>query len=95
MMLSMRTTVTLDPDVETLLREEMQQGNRSFKQTLNEAVRRGLRGSSAPIEDRFTVEARPLRLRRGIDPGTLRDLDDELEIEEFQRKTRALERLVP
>jgi hypothetical protein len=31
-----------------------------------------------------------MRLRPGIDPAQIRDLDDELEIEEFLRKTRAL-----
>lgn len=38
----MRTTVTLDPDVEALLREKMAQGDLSFKQALNDAIRSGL-----------------------------------------------------
>lgn len=87
----MRTTVTLDPDVEELLRREMDSGRKSFKQALNEAIRRGLRGRVGPEEARFQVKARPLGVRPGIDPIALRDLDDEIEIEDFLRKTRALE----
>ena len=86
----MRTTVTLDADVEQLLRQAMQQGRKSFKEALNEAVRLGLKGARAEGEPAFVVKARPMGLRPGIDPAQVRDLDDELEIEEFLRKTRAL-----
>ncbi len=86
----MRTTVTLDPEVEQLLREEMQRTRKGFKETLNEAVRRGLKGPRGE-EPEFAVRARAMGLRPGIDPAAVRDLDDELEIEEFLRKTRALE----
>lgn len=82
----MRTTVTLDEDVHELLRSEMEHRHQSFKQVLNDAVRRGLKGS--PDEDDFVVEARPMELRPGIDPLALCDLDDEIEVEEFRRKTR-------
>ena len=37
----MRTTVTLDPDVEALLRRAMRERGASFKQVLNDAVRDG------------------------------------------------------
>ena len=47
MMLSMRTTVTLEKDVERMLREAMHRSRRSFKQTLNSALRAGLTGKSA------------------------------------------------
>lgn len=40
----MRTTVTLDPDVESMLRKEMRRRGEPFKQVLNNAVRAGLRG---------------------------------------------------
>ena len=39
----MRTTVTLDPDVERLIRDAMRDRDISFKKALNEAVRIGLR----------------------------------------------------
>lgn len=41
----MRTTVTLDPDMERLIRDAMRERAISFKEALNEAVRIGLRGS--------------------------------------------------
>lgn len=37
----MRTTVTLDPDVEALIKKAMQEHGLSFKQALNDAIRRG------------------------------------------------------
>jgi uncharacterized protein (DUF2236 family) len=39
----MRTTVTLDPDVEAMLRKEMRRRGEPFKQVLNKAIRTGLR----------------------------------------------------
>ena len=39
----MRTTVTLDPDVESLLRREVRRRGEPFKQVLNNAIRSGLR----------------------------------------------------
>lgn len=53
----MRTTVTLDPDVEALLKRAMEERRLSFKEALNEAIRAGLRGrapaaaSSIPTYD--------------------------------------------
>ena len=87
----MRTTVTLDGDVEQRLREAMRQQGTSFKQTLNDALRRGLgTGQSGADNKPFDVQSRPLGLRTGLDPARLRDLDDDLEIQEFLRKTTQL-----
>jgi hypothetical protein len=45
----MRTTVTIDPDVQVLLRKAMRVRGESFKQVLNAALREGLRpGVRAP-----------------------------------------------
>ena len=48
----MRTTVTLDPDVQALLREASLRSGKPFKTALNDAVRAGLRAQSqaAPSE---------------------------------------------
>lgn len=40
----MRTTVTLDPDVEHLLRRRMSEQQVSFKQALNDAIRESAAG---------------------------------------------------
>lgn len=53
----MRTTVTLDPDVETLVRRAMKERGLSFKDAVNEAIRAGAaprRGAPAeafPVHD--------------------------------------------
>jgi hypothetical protein len=39
----MRTTVTLDPDVEAMLRTEVRRRGEPFKQVLNNAIRAGMR----------------------------------------------------
>jgi hypothetical protein len=86
----MRTTVTLDADVEQLLRAAVERTRTSFKQVLNEAVRRGLRGQGDGPNPPFDVEPKAMRLRPGIDPARIRDIDHDLEIEEFLRKDEAL-----
>jgi len=86
----MRTTVTLDADVEQLIRRAMARSRQSFKQVLNECLRRASRGDGDETEPRFVVTARPMGLRSGIDPAALHDLDGELEAHEVIRKTRAL-----
>jgi len=85
----MRTTVTLDADVERLLHEEMHRSRRTFKQTLNAALRSGLAGNAvAPKATKFVVKARALGLRAGIDPAGFNKLADELEVDAFLEKTR-------
>lgn len=44
----MRTTITLEPDVEALLKQSMQKRGLTFKDAVNEAVRAGL---AKPVED--------------------------------------------
>jgi hypothetical protein len=88
-----RTTVTLDPDVERLLKEEVHKTRRSFKEVLNNAVRQGLRPPGPNRKRRsFVVEARPMGLRAGIDPARLAEVADDLEVEAFLKLTRQLER---
>jgi len=48
-----RTTVTLDPDVERLIREAMRKRAISFKEALNEAARLGLRRARANRPRKF------------------------------------------
>jgi hypothetical protein len=86
----MRTTVTLDPDVEQLIREAMQSEQQSFKEVLNEAVRRGFRGSESADREPFSVAARPMRMRAGLDPARLHEIDGDLEVEAFLRTSHAL-----
>ena len=82
----MRTTVTLDDDAEQMIREEMRRTQRSFKVTLNEAVRNGLRRVPENPEG-FQVHARPLGLRTGVDPARMHERDQDAEEERFLRVT--------
>ncbi len=86
----MRTTVTLDTDVERMLKEEMHRSRRSFKETLNDVVRSGLSHNPAK-RGRVVIEAKPMGLRAGLDPAGLNKLADDLEAEAFLEKTRRLE----
>lgn len=52
MMLGMRTTITLDPDVEALVRRRMSERGVSFKDAVNDAIRAGL---AAPRRARADV----------------------------------------
>lgn len=88
----MRTTVTLDPDVEQLLRLAMQGSARSFKEALNDGLRRGL-AHLAPAHgaEPFVVETLPLGLRSGLDPARLHEVADELEAEALVETTRRMQ----
>lgn len=83
----MRTTVTLDPDVDRLLKDTVRKSGKSFKEVLNRAVRMALTTpTTAQTGKPFRVRARHLGLRPGIDAGALNRLADELEVEEFVGK---------
>jgi hypothetical protein len=79
----MRTTVTLDSDVEAMLRKEMRRRGESFKQVLNDAIRTGLRD----IGKRLSEEAfEPLTFDMGkprVDLTKAVRLAAELEYEEL------------
>jgi len=87
----MRTTVSVDHDVEQLLRQAMTQTGQSFKVTLNQAIRKGLAGIELTVnDDPFVVSPRPMGLRTGIDPARLQQMADELEVEAFLNLTQKL-----
>ena len=86
-MLLMRTTVTLDPDVERLLKNAMHRSRQSFKETLNRAIRAALgTPPDRPAPPAFVIAARPLGLRAGVDPTSFNKLADDLEAEAFRER---------
>jgi maltoporin len=89
LMPSMRTTLTLDPDVAARLAAEAARSDRAFKAVVNEALRRGL-GLSSQVERRQTYKVTPvkLRFRPGHDTDKLNELADELETEAVVRGMR-------
>lgn len=68
----MRTTVTLDPDVEARLRELARERGILFKEALNNAIRAGLMAARGARE--YRTPSRSLGLRAGV------NLDKALEI---------------
>lgn len=81
----MRTTLTLDDDLAAALKERARADGLSFKEVVNQALRRGLSRGVGPEPEpgRFHVEAKARGFRPGIDPGRLNQLVDELELGGF------------
>lgn len=87
MMPLMRTTLTIDPDVELLLQNEMRRTNRTMKTVVNEALRLGLGTTGKPRRSRpFKVEPHAFGLRPGIDGDRFNQLLDDMDAEEFAKR---------
>tara|TARA_R110002049_G_scaffold90082_2_gene226087 strand:- start:246 stop:497 length:252 start_codon:yes stop_codon:yes gene_type:complete len=80
----MRTTVTIDPDTEVLLKEAARESGRSFKVVLNEAIRSAL-GKRAHgkirVEPLFSVP-----FPRHLNGANFNQLADEWEDDETLRE---------
>jgi hypothetical protein len=74
-----RTTITLDDDVAERLKAETLRRGQSFKETVNNVIRRGLMARSASQEVPRLHEARELGLRPGIDLDNIEELLDQME----------------
>ena len=77
----MRTTLTLDDDVAAKLRAEARRSGRSFRDIVNDTLRRGLATRrAAPTQERFTVAARDLgELLPGLSLDNVADLLEQVE----------------
>jgi hypothetical protein len=82
---SMRTTVTLDPDLAAKLRALARERGVSFKEALNSTLRRGL-ASECGSSRRYRLASRRLGLRPGLDLEHALRLAGELEDAESIRK---------
>ncbi|MCL2646779.1 MAG: hypothetical protein FWD61_07205 [Phycisphaerales bacterium] len=89
----MRTTVSLDNDIERTLRETALRTHRPFKRVLNEMLRSAIAAASpagTKQAKRFTVKARDMGLLPGIDPIGFSKLADDLEAAAFLDSTKRL-----
>jgi hypothetical protein len=80
----MRTTLTLDPDVERVLAAATHHERRAFKDVVNDAIGRGL--TNTPSKSRSAPKLPPAHhtgLRPGFDMARFNALVDELETEAF------------
>jgi plasmid stability protein len=90
-MSAMRTTLTLDEDLAKELKERARRRGESFKDVVNATLRKGLQSGekAASRLPRFEVMPKACGFRRGVDVLHLNQLNDELEMEDFQRKRSA------
>lgn len=82
----MRTTVTLDPDVERLIRNAMRERGISFKEALNEAARKGLLGEKHRRDRRFVQKSFPLGEGQDLRWDKALAIAEAMEDEELSRK---------
>jgi len=77
----MRTTLTLDDDVAAKLKAEARRLGRSFRDTVNAALRRGLTAQRlAPPRKPFKVATRDLgNLQPGLTLDSIADLIEQVE----------------
>jgi hypothetical protein len=79
-MQTMRTTITLEDDVTRLVEEEIHRTRGSFKDVVNDALRRSLGGSTvADTPAPYRVRPHKTALLPGLDRGRFNALADELE----------------
>jgi hypothetical protein len=79
----MRTTVTLEPDVEAMVHTAMREKGLTFKQAVNEAIRTGLAASRAP---RFQQRTYAMGFRPDISYEKALQVAARLETEEILRE---------
>ena len=90
----MRTTLTIDNDIADSLKEQARRQGCSFKQVVNDALRRGLEASPAEGEERPVFRVKPMEggFLPGIDPLKLNQFYDELLVQDFLEKEARIEK---
>ncbi len=91
----MRTTVTLDPDVNRLLKDCMKHRGISFKQALNDAVRNGLAGGTLRSTRPFVQKSFSLGHAQDFHGDKALAITDCLEDEEIGRKLSIRSKPIP
>jgi Arc/MetJ family transcription regulator len=79
----MRTTITLDADVESLLRQAMRERGLSFKEAVNEGLRAGL---SPRARGRFQQRAFDLGFRPDVNYDKALEIAAAIEVQELLHK---------
>lgn len=77
----MRTTITLDDQLEQDIKELAVRKKMTFKAITNELLRRGLEARESIPPYSFSVEAEDCGIKEGIDEEKLNHVYDELESE--------------
>ena len=83
----MRTTLTLDGDIADYLREQVRLRGCSFKQVVNDTLRRGMSPSAeGPPRRKFRVKPNHGGFAPGVDPLKIKEIMYEEDIENFLKK---------
>lgn len=80
MIVDMRTTLTLDPDVAALLKKLVARSEKPFKQAVNDALRRGL---TAEFKERSAKKPYVLKLPPSAGGDFLVDITDNGALQEM------------
>lgn len=76
----MRTTLTIDDDVAFGLRKVQEADrNKTFKEIVNETLRRGLTADRPKAKKEFKLITHPMGLRKGLNLDNIEELLDEIE----------------
>ncbi|HXT96687.1 MAG TPA: CopG family transcriptional regulator [Polyangia bacterium] len=86
----MRTTIALDDDLATKLQDMAHRRRVSFRQIVDEVLRKGLSGQERPRASKSTyrTETFDSGFRPGVDPQRLNQLLDDLEADRFGGRRR-------
>lgn len=84
----MRTTVTLDPDVEALIKRTMRERGQSFKDVINISIRIACGPSGRTVTMPYQTPAFDLSFYPGVNLDKALQLAGELEDQEIMRKMR-------
>ncbi|MFM8535949.1 MAG: hypothetical protein ACKOEC_20580 [Acidimicrobiia bacterium] len=87
----MRTTLTLDPDVAALLRKRVAKGDVSFKEAVNDAMRKGLTADVIAQKPKNRYSVRPKTPGGGFlvditDNGALAEMMDREDYPDLYRR---------
>jgi hypothetical protein len=70
----MRTTVTLEMDVEAKIKQEMRRTGKSFKEVVNGLIRRGAREVAEQKDEPFRLITKDMGQRPGLNYDSIHDL---------------------
>lgn len=79
----MRTTLTLDDDLARRLKDLQHRERRTFRETVNDVIRRGLASHEPASDPPFRVETFDGGFAPGVDPAKLNQLLDELDADDL------------
>ena len=82
----MRTTLTLDDDVADALKERARRLDQSYKEVVNDVLRRGLRPDAPRSDEPYRVRTHSTGFAPGVDPLRLNQLVDAFETEAYLEK---------